>query len=478
MSDIIMIVDDEPSQLRMAEYAIKTKLNYQPVCVASGEEALQWLRSARQPAPDIMLLDMVMPGVGGLHVIREAKRIRPDLPVIVISQYGEEAHAAEALETGACDFLTKPIVLERLKLSVQNALTIQRMSSHIARLERKVAGHVALSDVLGNAPALKEALALGSHAAHTKMPVWIEGEYGTGRELLARAIHGSGERAGKPFVTLDCKALPEEGAEAVLFGDERTLGKLREAEGGTLLLKEVGHLSLAAQRRLLGLIENGTTRPSGAQAKAPDVRLICATSERMDPLTSQGRFSQSLYKHLRGIPIDMPPLRDRKQDIPLLARHLVSEYAAAENKAVYGISEQAVQQLASSSWPGNIRQLSHLLWRALLVCERGMIDVAELQLVQKQGPSHYGALPGDMVSGGNPLLDMQGQIRKLKSIEEEAIRFALQYSNGCMTRAARSLGIGRSTLYRRVSELSIDAHIARENHTTRPMIKMSSAERS
>jgi len=484
MLEMILIVDDEASQRHMMEYAIRQKLGYHAVMAANGEDALRRVRSGGE-LPHLMLVDLELPDCEGIRIIREVKAVSPQMPVIALTPHGDEAYAVQAMRAGANDFLAKPVMLERLKLSIQQALKIRRMSSHIARLERGMSGHVDFSDIVGRSPALKDALALARYAASSRLPVWIEGKYGTGKELLARAIHGGSDRAGKPFVTVHCASLPAEGAEAMLFGQETLagevhfiLGKLREADQGTLLLKEIDALPQALQRRLFETLGEGRITPLGASASiALDVRVLCTASGDCGAKLRQGMFYSGLYERLRGLCIALPPLCERREDIPALAKHFVRLYAASENKSIYGLTEDALAYLAEASWPGNVRQLAHLLWRSVLLCNQDLLDNADIRLIQQLQPVHYN-IRQESMAGAPSLLDTQGRIRKLKLIEEEVIRFALSHSGGCMTRAARSLGIGRSTLYRRVSLLGMKDQISRANHTMRPTMKVSSIERS
>jgi DNA-binding NtrC family response regulator len=258
------------------------------------------------------------------------------------------------------------------------------------------------------------------------------------------------------------------------------MGKLREADSGTLVLKNIGALPLLLQHRLLEVLAETQARPVGASAPvAIDVRIVSIASDQVEPLIAQGKFSHMLYQRLHSVAIAVPPLRDRRSDIPLLARHFIGMYAAMENKSLYGLTDRALEYLACGAWPGNVRQLSSLLWRAVILCNQELLDTADIRVIPQLQPMQYDFSQDNVMASVSPLLlDMQGRMKKLKSIEEEVIRFALSYSNGCMTRAARSLGIGRSTLYRRVNELMMEGYIPRANQTTRPMMKVSSAERS
>jgi len=459
--ETILIASDEPSQLRTTEQAIKDKLGYITFTANSIDEAIRWMYTEKQPGCDLLLLDFVQVKQTDADLIRTVKASRPQVLVMALIPYGDEETAQRMVEAGVDDFLSKPVMLTRLRLSLRNLLQLQRMGRYIAKLERKVDGQVHFEDIIGESPALKTALAIARQAASSKMPVWIEGERGTGKEWLARAIHGSSARSGKPFVMIDCAAVSGEGMELT--------HKLREADQGTLFIKDVDLLDAGLQQRILSLRDFAKT------ALAADIRFICSTRMKMDPLVAQEKFSPTLYQWLRGVSVILPPLRERKSDIEALARHFILMHSASENKYIQGLTPHALELLVANSWPGNVRQLSNQLWRAVLICNGDTIDAGDIRLIQQLQPANY---DGSNSISPPELLDMQGRMKKLKSIEEEAIRFALHYSGGCMTRAARNLGIGRSTLYRRVSELELSGQISRANHTTRPMMTVSSVERS
>jgi DNA-binding NtrC family response regulator len=468
--ETILIIDSNPDQLRMAEHAIGQKLRYQVIIAASAREAIDRVADGKQHQPDIILVDLTMPG-SGTDIIRALRSRLPSAPVIVLIPYGEEAQKVDgAVQSGACDVLTKPVTMGRLRLSIQNALKLQRMANYITRMERKQNGHIAFTDIIGDSPSIKQAVVLAKASAPSMMPVWIEGEPGNGKEHLARAVHGESNRAGQAFVAVDCRALADD--NTLLFGQKDLVrGKWNEAAGGTLLLKNIEVLPEALQRRLLAMMD-------GAQIEKtlPNIRIICSTTAKIEPIILQGEFSRTLCQRLKGITISLPPLRERREDVSPLAKHFVRQFAASEGRTMYGLTEQALNYLTEASWPGNVRQLAHLLWRAVMMCNQDLLDAGNIRLIQQWQPACYQDQDGLNLDVPG-LLDRQGRLKNLKSIEEEAIRLALHHTGGCMTRAARTLGIGRSTLYRRVNELNI-SYIPRENQETRPMINASSGERS
>ncbi|MDE3016219.1 MAG: sigma-54-dependent Fis family transcriptional regulator [Pseudomonadota bacterium] len=463
MTATILIVDDNPEQLRMAEYAVGQRLRYHAVTAGSGEEAIARVRSGRQPQPDLLLLDLMTPGAGGVQVIEAVQACRPQLPIIVFTRYGEDNQAVQALYAGASDFLTKPVALDRLRLSIRNILKLNHMTRYVGYLEHRQVGRVGFADIVGGNPALTLAVAAAKASAASPLPVWIRGEPGTGKELLARAMHGNG-RAGKPFIAVDGATLEREASEPGM-PQEKLAECLRDAENGTLYLRDIGAAPLPLQQWLLAVM-----------AAKPGARLVFSSASGAEALMAQGRLDHGIYRCVRDAAIAMPPLRDRRQDIPLLARHFVGRYAASERKNIYGLTPDAIRYLTDAPWPGNVRQLAGLLWRAVMMCNQELLDAGNIRLIQQWQPAHY---QPDIDGVGVPaLIDGQGRIKKLRLIEEDAIRLALRHAGGSMTRAAKSLGIGRSTLYRRVQELEIGGYISRANQATRPMMEISSMPRS
>lgn len=384
-----------------------------------------------------------------MTIVRRARSCCPQLAIIVMTPYGIDEYAAPAIEAGATDFLSRPTSVERIRLTIRNVLKVQHMSNMVARLERKHAGMVMFSDMVGQCKLFTNALATAKIAADCHVPVWIDGEQGTGREMLARAIHGDGERAGKPFITVDCEQLQGDIAD-----------KLREAGQGTLYLREITRLPASMQQRVLD---------------SHGVRIICSNGKDAVAMLRQGSFSPELHDKLRKIMIALPSLRDRKQDIAPLAEHFLSLHASLENKFPALLSEDAARLLEEHPWPGNICQLSNLIARSVLLCRQDHLDAATLRLIQQLVPVNYNQnrqFPFEMPN----FFDKKGQIKKLRSIEEDAIRLALKHSGGCMTKAARNLGIGRSTLYRKIDEIEAGSYMLRENQTTRPMMPASAGE--
>jgi DNA-binding NtrC family response regulator len=343
-------------------------------------------------------------------------------------------------------------------------------------------------DLVARSSEMKQVFRLGQRAAQSTIPILIEGESGSGKELVARAIQGSSDRSGKPFVTVNCGAIPENLVESILFGHEKGsftgatdkhLGKFQEADGGTLFLDEIGELKLDMQVKLLRALQEGEIDPIGSKRPTKvDVRIISATNRDLAELTRLGQFREDLYYRLNVFPIFVPPLRERREDIPALARHFITRFAAEENKPVSGMTPDAAELMERFNWPGNVRQLENTIFRAVVLCDNNQLDVADFPQIAaamgvdtKRRSAHAG-MPEAARSGDNhhhhhtpvashspygfSAVDGAGHMRKLEDIESEMIRLAISRYDGHMSEVARRLGIGRSTLYRKLKELGLE----------------------
>jgi DNA-binding NtrC family response regulator len=344
-------------------------------------------------------------------------------------------------------------------------------------------------DLIANSPAMRQVLRLGQRAAQSTIPILVEGESGVGKELIARAIQGCSERAGKPFITVNCGAIPENLIESILFGHERGaftgatekhLGKFQEADGGTLFLDEIGELRLDMQVKLLRALQENEIDPVGAKRPVKvDVRIISATNRDLAELSRDGRFREDLYYRLNVFPVMIPPLRERREDIPALAQYFVTRFAAEENKPVAGFTAEALELLNTYSWPGNVRQLENTIFRAVVLCDADALDVVDfpqianaMGVTPRERPQTAIAAANDErapavrpVATATPsapahalaALDESGHMRKLEELETEIIRMAIARYHGRMSEVARRLGIGRSTLYRKLKDLGLEA---------------------
>jgi DNA-binding NtrC family response regulator len=481
MTQTILIVDDDPVQRRLLETAI-ARLGLNTMTAPGGGPALDLLLSPRAGQISLVLLDMMMPDIDGLEVLGKLRAVDQETPVIVLTAKGGIDSAVEAMRAGATDFLVKPASPERIKVSIQNALKLGVLTGEVSRLKKKQQNRLVFDDLIARSAAMRQVVRLGQRAAQSAIPILIEGESGVGKELIARAIQGCSERAGKPFVTVNCGAIPENLIESILFGHEKGAftgatdkhpGKFQEADGGTLFLDEIGELKLDMQVKLLRALQEGEIDPVGAKRPVKvDVRIISATNRDLNERTREGLFREDLYYRLNVFPVFIPPLRERREDVPALAQYFVARFAAEESKQVSGFTPEALELLVSYAWPGNVRQLENTIYRAVVLCDAEKLDVADFPQIagalglsyRERSPSEFAAGPArGAASPSSPpgnftifAADTAGHMRKLEEVEAELIRMAIARYDGRMSEVARRLGIGRSTLYRKLKDLGLD----------------------
>ena len=471
MAGPILLVDDEPTQLRLLGAMIE-RAGYRVETAADGSAAVARLADHTAPPVACVILDLQMPGMSGIEVLKSIRPRNPHLPVIVLTAHASVARVVEAMRAGASDFIVKPASAERIRTAIRSALAHVEMTGELAPVKAATATETRFEDLLGSSPAMNEAVRLARRAAATSIPVLIEGESGVGKEMFARAIHRASSRASGPFVAVNCGAIPDNLVESILFGHEkgaftgaceRHSGKFQEASGGTLFLDEVGELPLDVQVKLLRALQEGEVDPVGARRPvAIDIRLISATNRDMAARVAEGSVREDLYYRLNVFPLRIPPLRERREDIPLLARHFIETIARAEGLAEKQLSGEAVNLLLGYDWPGNIRQLQNAIFRAVVMCEGPLLEVADFPQIL--------SAPGHRVASGSPpdggpvgdemqpfisLIDEAGDLRSLAAIEAEVIRRAIHRCHGRLSEVARRLGIGRSTLYRRIEDLDL-----------------------
>lgn len=482
MNSVILIADDDPVQRRLLEAMVR-RFGYAVETVDGGEAALARIRQADAQPVSVLVLDLVMPGLDGMGVLARLRADRSAIPVIVQTANGSLETVIAAMRAGAHEFVVKPVGNERLQISIRNALSVSALADEVRRADRKARGALTFADLVSRSDAMKRVIRLGERAAHSSIPVLIEGESGVGKELIARAIQGGSDRRGKPFVTVNCGALPANLVESILFGHEKGaftgatekhVGKFVEANGGTLFLDEIGELPLETQVKLLRALQEGEIDPVGARRPVRvDIRLISATNRNLIELVKRGQFREDLFYRLNVFPIGVPPLRARQQDIVDLARRFTARFAAEEGRKIRGLSSEALALLGRYSWPGNVRQLENAVFRAVVLAESDELTVTEFPQIaaQVEGfdvrvPAAPAAcaemtIPGEIMRveirdpNVTPLLRENGEMLRLEEIEAQAIRFAIHHYRGQMSEIARRLGIGRSTLYRKMKEYGI-----------------------
>jgi DNA-binding NtrC family response regulator len=485
MPTTILIADDDPIQRRLLTEMLK-RAGYDPLAVDSGEAALTQIEKA-DPRIDLLVLDLVMPDLDGMGVLGRLREKEIALPVIVQTAHGSIETVISAMRAGAADFVVKPVGAERLQISIKNALRVDALEGELRRVNRRSSNTLTFRDLVTRSPEMERVIRLGERSAKSAIPVLLEGESGVGKEVIARAIQGCSDRRGKAFVTVNCGAIPSNLVESILFGHEkgsftgamdRHVGKFVEANHGTLFLDEIGELPLDAQVKLLRAIQEGEVDPVGGKRSVKvDIRIISATNQNLIELVKQGRFREDLYYRLNVFPIAIPPLRQRQADIPDLARRFLARFAAEEGRNIRAISAEAMALLTRYSWPGNVRQLENALFRAVVLCEGDELTVADFpQLAAQVEGFDIRIPPAPALVPGQPatrtvreivqvpvedpnslkLVDGSGDLRKLDEIEREAIRFAIQHYRGQMSKVARKLAIGRSTLYRKLKDLGLE----------------------
>src|SRR6202789_4093075 len=389
----ILIVDDDPVQCRLLEGMLQ-KSGYEAVTLDNGDAALALLTGIDGAGIDCVILDLVMPNLDGLGVLARLRQASINVPVIVQTAHGGIDNVVSAMRAGAIDFVVKPVGVERLLVSLRNALNTSALEGELSGIKHSRAGTLGFNDIITKSPAMAAVLRMAEKAATSTIPVLVSGESGVGKEWIACAIHGSGERRAKPFIAVNCGAMPEHLVESILFGHEkgsfiggteRHVGKFVEAAGGTLLLDEVGELPAAAQVKLLRAIQEGEVEPVGARKPVKvDVRIISATNRDLIADVKAGRFRDDLFYRLHVFPITVPPLRDRLTDIPALARHFLARFGAEEGKRIRLIAPEAMQALSTFRWPGNIRQLENTLFRAVVLAEGDTIGQSEFPQIATQ----------------------------------------------------------------------------------------------
>ena len=483
MSQTVLIVDDDPVQRRLLEAMVR-RFGYGTILAETGLVGLSIMRSG-EPI-DLVILDLVMPELDGMGVLAAMRESKIEIPAIVQTGNGSIETVVVAMRAGATDFVVKPVGAERLQISIKNALKLNSLEDEVRRMRRRASGTLGFRDLATKSADMARVIRLAERAAKSMIPVLIEGESGVGKEVLARAIQGSGERRGKPFITVNCGAIPENLVESTLFGHEkgaftgatdRHAGKFVEASGGTLFLDEIGELPPSAQVKLLRAIQEGEVDPVGGKRPVRvDIRLVSATNRSLLDLVKQGEFREDLYYRLNVFPMTLPPLRARREDIPDLVRSFMARFAAEEGKRLRGIASEAMALLIRYEWPGNVRQLENAMFRAVVLADGDELTVAEFPQIAHQVEGFdvripaapavtEGALPAPVreivrVEVRDPhalsLTGEDGDIKRLEEIEGEIIRFALQHYRGHMSEVSRRLGIGRSTLYRKLKELGLE----------------------
>ncbi len=448
MHGSVLIVDDDESMCQMLEMDLRQR-GFEPKWCLSADEALALLEN---DVFDVMLTDLKLRGMSGIELCRRMAEKRPDMPTIVITAFGSMETAIEAMRAGAFDFVTKPIDTDFLALALQRAVRHHDLQEKVRLLSIRSRQVKAFDDLLGESDEMKTLYGEIDRVADIDAAILITGETGTGKELVARALHNRGHRKSGPFVTVNCAALPANLIESELFGHVKGAftdakashkGLFLQADGGTLFLDEVGDFPLDLQGKLLRVLEDGSVRPVGADYQTEfDVRIIAATHRDLETAVRKERFREDLYFRLNVIQLELPPLRDRGTDILLLAQHFVEHFAMRFNKHVTGITRSAADKLLCYRWPGNVRELKHCIERAVALTRYDKIAVEDLTPRVAASDKTNILIPDDFFSDLPPLGE----------VERRYILHVLEATGNNRTKAARILGLDRKTLYRKLQE--------------------------
>jgi two-component system, NtrC family, nitrogen regulation response regulator NtrX len=448
----ILIVDDEES-IRRSLQGILQDEGFRTLFAENGEQGIALVRDE---IPDLVLLDIWMPGLDGIETLRKIREISPELLVIMMSGHGTIETAVKATKLGAYDFIEKPLSLEKLLLSVQHALAVGQLVEENRSLKAKIAKEY---EMIGDSPEIRLLKEQISIAAPTSGWVLISGENGTGKELVARAIHSNSNRANKPFIEVNCAAIPEELIESELFGHEKgsftgatalRKGKFDLANEGTLFLDEIGDMSLKTQAKVLRILqERKFERVGGSRTIEVDVRVIAATNKDLAEEIRQGHFREDLFYRLNVLPFDVPPLRRRKEDIPKLIKHFLNLYCGKESREIKTVTPQAMEAFVQYSWPGNIRELKNIIERLVIMLPKNQIDEHHL-------PPEIFKKNADVRSGAASLTDASTFREAKEKFEKDFLIRKLEENDWNVSRTAEAIEIERSNLHRKIKGFGIE----------------------
>jgi DNA-binding NtrC family response regulator len=465
-AELVAVVDDDPTARRLMRFWLE-RAGYRTVEFVCGRDAVE--HRGEQPA--IACVDLGLGDVSGIEVLRHLHALDAEMPTIVVTAQREVETAVSAMRAGAYDYVTKPLDCDRLLHAVGRAKERRNLALNVRRLQSALSERAVLGSIVGGGRPMRDLAQQVSRVLESDVAVCIFGESGTGKELVARAIHNGGPRKSGPFVAINCAGIPESLQESELFGHERGAftgatqmrrGRFEQANGGTLFLDELGEMSLATQAALLRTLQERTIRRVGGGSELPvDVRIVCATHRDLRGEVEVGRFREDLYFRLVVYPIHLPPLRDRREDIPLLVGHFLRKLSADVGRHVERIEPDALDALSRHSWPGNVRELENVVHRSLLACSGDVVRLSDLPADIRSGV--LPALPpAPEKRSGSRLEDdfPEDEVVPLRELERRAIQHALKVTQGSVSKAAKMLGIGRATLYRRIASLELSQDVA------------------
>lgn len=462
---LLMLIDDEPAQSRLI-CGLASREGWRTLVVPDAETAFEKLNGRDGRGVAAILLDQWVPGDEACELIAQLRQLRPLTPILMLTASASPLLAVEAMRAGATDYLIKPVTPERLLQALRSATSRGSAKDELQPLSEKLSGALDFDAMIGNAPPFRTALAQAAKAARGQGHVLIEGESGTGKEMVLRAMHAASPRAKAPLKVVNIGAIPLNSVESLLFGHEqnafpgafeRQVGILQALDGGTLLLDEVDRLEPGTQDRLTDMLETRIVRPLGAKhGFRVDIRLFCASNFDLSELAAAGQFSQRLLDQIAQLTITLPALRERPGDIPALARYFLKRIGEQPGLRHHSITDSALSLLGAYDWPGNVRQLQAVLFRAAVFCDAEMLNTESFPQLSEMLGSIAQMDENKLHGLGVLLYRDDGNLRPLEEIEADVIRLAIVHYSGRMTEVARRLGIGRSTLYRKLTTLGIE----------------------
>ncbi len=460
---LIHIIDDDPLICSLVDRTLRVKWGYRSGVFHDGAAYL----AEGTEIPDLLILDLMLDGLSGIEVLTTLKKQHPDLPILILSSQSDINVAVDTMRRGAYDYFTKPVDFGRLEFSIRNALQLQALREEVQSLRDSLESNARIENIVTGSGVMHDALRLVVKARDSEISVLIEGESGTGKEMIARAIHYTGRRSAAPFVVVNCAAIPKDLIESELFGhekgaftgaDARRRGRFEQADGGTLFLDEIGELDISLQAKLLRAIQQKQfERVGGGETITVDVRIVSATNRNLKLMCEERSFREDLYYRLAAFPILLPPLRERRGDILLLADHFLRNAGAREAKDQLRFSPEALQLLQAYHWPGNVRELQSAIDRAVLLADSTELRVRDFPMLPTSDEVLAPQSSRQAVRTELGLSRWRGASLTMEQIKEHAIRDALRAANGVQAAAARSLDIGRTTLFELMRKYRIDA---------------------